>query len=90
MSQRIQQIFIVLPIHFSSTNDPKIDGNVPLDSSKNDSIQKLRQDELNKQGPSKEEYKTNLSSKASLLEISSTSHTIRKKRNKKTLNDFIM
>ncbi|KYN38067.1 hypothetical protein ALC56_07561 [Trachymyrmex septentrionalis] len=75
----------------STTNNLKIDGNVPLDSSKNDSIQKLRQDELNEQGPSKvEEYKANLSGKASLLKISSTSHTIRKKRNKKTLNDFIM
>ncbi|KAG5329144.1 LRMDA protein, partial [Acromyrmex charruanus] len=62
----------------SSTNDSKIDGNVPLDSSKNDSTHKLKQDELNKQGPSKvEEYKANLSSKASLLKISSTSHTIR-------------
>lgn len=76
----------------SGTNDPKMDGNVPLDSSKNDSVQKLRQDELNnKQGPSKvEEYKANLSSKAPILKISSTSHTISKKRNKKTLNDFIM
>ncbi|KYN17540.1 hypothetical protein ALC57_10162 [Trachymyrmex cornetzi] len=72
----------------SSTNDTKIDGNVPFDSSKNDSIQELRQDELNKQGPSKvEEYKANLSSKAPFSKISSTIH---KKRNKKTLNDFIM
>ncbi|XP_018406719.1 PREDICTED: non-homologous end-joining factor 1-like isoform X1 [Cyphomyrmex costatus] len=75
----------------SGTNASKTDGNVFLDSSKNDFVQKLRQDKLNNiQGPSKvEECTANSSSKASILKISSTSHTIPKKKNKKTLNDFI-
>lgn len=78
---------LLLCVHFSGTNGPKINENV-LPDSRNE-VQKLRQNELDndeqmhskveecKPGPS--------SSKAPILRISSTSHTIHKLK-KKTLN----
>lgn len=74
-------------IHFSGTNDPKIDGNSLSDLSKNESVQDLRQDKLDndEQMHSKVEEGSS-SSKTSIQKINSTSHAIHKvKKNKKTL-----
>lgn len=75
----------------SETNGSKIDKNV-LPDSRNESVQKLRRDELDydeQVHPKVEECKADSSSsKASILKISSTSHSIAHKlrKNKKTLN----
>lgn len=77
----------------SGTNGTKIDGNVLPNSSGNESVPEFKQELDNEQEHSKvEECKAGpSSSKAPILRISNTSHTIHKlKKNKKTLNDFIM
>lgn len=80
-------------LHFSA-NDPKNDESV-LDSLRNESVEKLKQDELDNDEQMHlkvEECEAgSSSSKAPILKINSTSHTIHKlKKKKKTLNDFIL
>lgn len=76
----------------SDNNSPKIDENT-FPKSKDEFVQKLKQDKSDKQVYSniKEcEQEAGPSSKAPILKINSTSHRIHKlKKNKKTLNDFI-
>lgn len=83
---------LYLSIHFSDTNDSKIDGNVPpdLEETRKESVQELRQNKLDndEQMHAKVgECEAGSSNKTPILRINSTSHTIHKlKKNKKTLN----
>lgn len=85
-----RKYLLYLFVHFSDTNDSKIDGNVlpDLEETRKESVQELIQDKLDNDEQMHAKLEAGSSSnKASILRINSTSHTIHKlKKNKKTLN----